>query len=45
VLGVFGLWLYGERGRLPAQGAPRIPIDAKQRWINPKKTNDGYAPF
>lgn len=41
----FILWLYGERGRLPAQGAPRIPIDAKQRWINPKKTNDGYAPF
>ncbi|MDN3383722.1 2OG-Fe(II) oxygenase family protein [Pseudoalteromonas sp. APC 3358] len=41
----FVLWLYGERGRLPAQGAPRIPIDAKQRWINPKKTNDGYAPF
>ncbi|ATC86546.1 2OG-Fe(II) oxygenase family protein [Pseudoalteromonas arctica] len=41
----FVLWLYGERGRLPAQGAPRIPINAKQRWINPKKTNDGYAPF
>ena len=41
----FVLWLYGERGRLPAQGAPRIPIDAKQRWTNPNKPNDGYAPF
>ncbi|MDC3211175.1 2OG-Fe(II) oxygenase [Pseudoalteromonas distincta] len=41
----FVLWLYGERGRLPAQGAPRIPVDAKQRWSNPNKPNDGYAPF
>lgn len=41
----FVLWLYGERGRLPAQGAPRIPVDAKQRWTNPNKPNDGYAPF
>ena len=41
----FVLWLYGERGRLPAQGAPRIPVGAKQRWTNPNKPNDGYAPF
>lgn len=41
----FVLWLYGERGRLPAQGAPRIPVNAKQRWSNPNKPNDGYAPF
>lgn len=41
----FVFWLYGERGRLPAQGAPRIPVDAKQRWTNPNKPNDGYAPF
>ncbi|MEI8621568.1 2OG-Fe(II) oxygenase family protein [Pseudoalteromonas sp. B129b] len=41
----FVLWLYGERGRLPAQAAPRIPVDAKQRWTNPNKPNDGYAPF
>jgi len=41
----FVLWLYGERGRLPAKGAPRIPVDAKQRWSNPNKPNDGYAPF
>lgn len=41
----FVLWLYGDRGRLPAQGAPRIPVDAKQRWTNPNKPNDGYAPF
>ena len=41
----FVLWLYGERGRLPAQGAPRIPVNAKQRWTNPNKPNDGYAPF
>ncbi|MBB1450020.1 2OG-Fe(II) oxygenase [Pseudoalteromonas sp. SG43-1] len=41
----FVLWLYGERGRLPAQGAPRIPVDAKQRWTNPNKPNDCYAPF
>lgn len=41
----FVLWLYGERGRLPAQGAPRIPVDVKQRWSNPNKPNDGYAPF
>ena len=41
----FVVWLYGERGRLPAQGAPRIPVDAKQRWTNPNKPNDGYAPF
>ncbi|KAA1160301.1 2OG-Fe(II) oxygenase family protein [Pseudoalteromonas fuliginea] len=41
----FVLWLYGERGRLPTQGTPRIPVDAKQRWSNPNKPNDGYAPF
>lgn len=41
----FVLWLYGERGRLPAKGAPRIPVDAKQRWTNPNKPNDSYAPF
>ncbi|MBB1350172.1 MULTISPECIES: 2OG-Fe(II) oxygenase family protein [unclassified Pseudoalteromonas] len=41
----FVLWLYGERGRLPAQGAPRIPVNAIQRWTNPNKPNDGYAPF
>ncbi|MEL0656728.1 2OG-Fe(II) oxygenase family protein [Pseudoalteromonas issachenkonii] len=41
----FVLWLYGERGRLPAQGAPRIPVDAKQRWSNPNKPSDGYTPF
>lgn len=41
----FVLWLYGEHGRLPAQGAPRIPVNAKQRWTNPNKPNDGYAPF
>ncbi|MEL0657366.1 2OG-Fe(II) oxygenase, partial [Pseudoalteromonas issachenkonii] len=31
----FLMWLYGERGRLRSQGAPRIPVDAKQRWCNP----------
>ena len=41
----FVLWLYGERGRLPAQGTPRIPVDVKQRWSKPNKPNDGYAPF
>jgi len=41
----FVLWLYGERGRLPLQGTPRLEIDPKQRWTNPNNPNDGYAPF
>ncbi|MDO6636044.1 2OG-Fe(II) oxygenase family protein [Pseudoalteromonas carrageenovora] len=41
----FVLWLFGDRGRLPAQGAQRPGIEAKERWSTPVTTPDGYAPF
>jgi hypothetical protein len=41
----FVLWLFGDRGRLPAQGAQRPVIDATKRWTTPVTTPDGYAPF
>ncbi|KTF14529.1 2OG-Fe(II) oxygenase family protein [Pseudoalteromonas sp. 10-33] len=41
----FVLWLFGDRGRLPAQGAQHPVIDATERWTTPVTTPDGYAPF
>ncbi|MBH0040418.1 2OG-Fe(II) oxygenase family protein [Pseudoalteromonas sp. SWN166] len=41
----FVLWLFGDRGRLPAQDAQRSEIEAKERWDTPVTTPDGYAPF
>ena len=41
----FVLWLFGDSGRLPAQGAQRPVIEATKRWTTPVTTPDGYAPF
>ncbi len=41
----FVLWLFGEQGRLPSQGAQPIPVDASERWTLPTTAPDDYAPF
>ena len=41
----FVLWLFGEHGRLPPQGAQRGAIDAAERWVMPTVALDDYAPF
>lgn len=41
----FVLWLFGDHGRLPPQGAQRVAIDAHKRWTMPTVKPDGYAPF
>jgi len=41
----FVLWLYGDQGRLPTQGAKRIAIDAPERWTLPTAAHDNFAPF
>ena len=41
----FVLWLFGERGQLPPQGAQRAAIDAAERWVTPSMALDDYAPF
>ena len=41
----FVLWLYGDRGRLPQQGAERLAIDAAARWTVPTTAQDNFAPF
>lgn len=39
------LWLFGDHGRLPMQGAPRVAVDASQRWVESTVAQDHYAPF
>lgn len=41
----FVLWLYGDQGRLPPQGAKRVAIDARERWTVPTAAHDDFAPF
>ncbi|GGP69171.1 2OG-Fe(II) oxygenase family protein [Shewanella saliphila] len=41
----FVLWLYGDRGQIPPQGAKRPIIDAGERWTTPTATLDSFAPF
>jgi len=41
----FVLWLYGDQGRLPPQGAKRLAIDARDRWTVPTAAHDNFAPF
>ncbi|WP_170402088.1 2OG-Fe(II) oxygenase family protein [Ruegeria arenilitoris] len=41
----FVLWLYGENGRIPPQGAENKEIDARQRWTVPAASSDTFAPF
>ncbi len=41
----FVLWLYGENGRIPTQGAEHKEIDARQRWTVPAASSDNFAPF
>lgn len=39
------LWLFGDHGRLPMQGASRVAIDASKRWVESTVAQDNYAPF
>ncbi len=39
------LWLYGDGGQIPLQGAPSHAIDAQTRWTVPAATYDNVAPF
>jgi hypothetical protein len=41
----FVLWLYGDRGQIPPQGAKRPTIDAHERWTTPTAVLDSVAPF
>lgn len=41
----FVLWLYGDRGQIPPQGAKRPIIDASERWTTPTAALDSFAPF
>ena len=41
----FVMWLFGDRGRLPAHGTQRNHIDAKERLTTPQSIPDGYVPF
>ncbi|UAL44484.1 2OG-Fe(II) oxygenase [Shewanella inventionis] len=41
----FVLWLYGDRGQIPPQGAKRPAIDASERWTTPTAALDSFAPF
>lgn len=39
------LWLFGDRGQIPPQGAPRRAIPASDRWVASNAEQDDYAPF
>ena len=39
------LWLFGENGSMPPQGAGATPLGAHERWTVPTTPQDGYAPF
>lgn len=39
------LWLYGDRGSVPAQATPREAVDAQTRWRMLAAVPDGFAPF
>lgn len=39
------LWLYGNRGQIPMQGASYTTIAATQRWTTPTDKPDTFAPF
>lgn len=39
------LWLYGERGQIPPQGAQRRAIPARDRWVASSAEQDDFAPF
>jgi predicted 2-oxoglutarate/Fe(II)-dependent dioxygenase YbiX len=41
----FVLWLFGDNGQLPLNGAKSEPISASQRWSVPTHDFDGYSPF
>ena len=41
----FVLWLYGDRGQIPPQGAKRPTKDAHERWTTPTAALDRFAPF
>lgn len=41
----FVLWLYGENGQVPRQGAQPLDISPHERWVNPAVQSDGFAPF
>ena len=39
------LWLYGDGGEVPRQGAPYKAADAHTRWTIPTGAADNVAPF
>lgn len=41
----FVLWLYGDHGQIPPQGATGGDINPHQRWTKPVGKSDGFAPF
>lgn len=41
----FVLWLYGDHGQLPIEGASVPKIEPSERWSLPDVKNDGFAPF
>ncbi|SLN66993.1 hypothetical protein ROA7450_03556 [Roseovarius albus] len=41
----FVLWLYGDHGQIPPQGATGGTSDPHQRWAKPSGQSDGFAPF
>ncbi|MDP5220102.1 2OG-Fe(II) oxygenase [Ruegeria sp. 2205SS24-7] len=41
----FVLWLYGDRGQIPMEGAPAPDIKPAHRWSLPENKSDGFAPF
>jgi hypothetical protein len=41
----FVLWLYGDQGQVPRQGAAPQKSDPSSRWSHTPSTSDGFAPF
>ncbi|WP_298258266.1 2OG-Fe(II) oxygenase [uncultured Litoreibacter sp.] len=39
------LWLYGDHGQVPMQGAPELAIGPSERWSVPNNASDSFAPF
>ncbi|MEX3014219.1 2OG-Fe(II) oxygenase [Gymnodinialimonas hymeniacidonis] len=41
----FVLWLYGDHGQIPMEGAPEQATSPQERWSMPEARSDGFAPF
>ncbi len=41
----FVLWLYGDKGEVPAAGSTGTLVDARDRWNEPSGSPDNFAPF